>query len=109
MLYKELCEVYENLEKNPSRLKKTEILSEFLKKLRHEKNKAIIFFLGSNIDTDQMKFLIGETKAKYGFNILDMYFTKEQYEQGISHGIYPEMKKNLFFQKPCALILTQLR
>ena len=33
MRYLELCKVYQELEKNPSRLKKTEILAEFLKKL----------------------------------------------------------------------------
>ncbi len=36
MKYSELCEVYEELEKNPSRLKKTEILAEFFKKLKKE-------------------------------------------------------------------------
>ncbi|MDP2926311.1 MAG: ATP-dependent DNA ligase [Nanoarchaeota archaeon] len=45
MQYSTLCEVYEELEKNPSRLKKTEILSNFLKKLKHEKNKEIIYLL----------------------------------------------------------------
>ena len=45
MKYSELCEVYEDLEKNPSRLKKTEILANFLKKIKHEKNKEIIYLL----------------------------------------------------------------
>jgi DNA ligase-1 len=45
MQYKELCEVYEELEKNPSRLVKTEILSKFLKKMKNEKNKEIIYLL----------------------------------------------------------------
>ena len=45
MLYKELCETYEELQKNPSRLKKIEILSKFLKKLKHESNKEIIYLI----------------------------------------------------------------
>jgi DNA ligase-1 len=48
MQYSKLCEIYEKLEKNPSRLAKTEILSEFLKTLKHEKNKEsleIIYLL----------------------------------------------------------------
>ncbi len=45
MKYSELCEIYEQLEKNPSRLKKTEILADFLKKLKHEKNREIIYLL----------------------------------------------------------------
>ena len=45
MHYSKLCETYEQLEKNPSRLTKTEILSEFLKILKHEKNNEIIYLL----------------------------------------------------------------
>lgn len=45
MLYKELCETYEELEKNPSRLKKTAILSEFLTKLKKSQNFEIIYLL----------------------------------------------------------------
>ena len=52
MRYSQLCEVYEELEKNPARLKKTEILSEFLKKLKHEKDKQIIYLLKGRIYPD---------------------------------------------------------
>ena len=52
MQYSQLCEVYEELEKNPARLKKTEILSEFLKKLKHEKDKQIIYLLKGRIYPD---------------------------------------------------------
>jgi len=45
MLYSKLCEIYEQLEQDSSRLKKTEILSEFLKSLKHEKNLEIIYLL----------------------------------------------------------------
>ncbi|MFA5855781.1 MAG: ATP-dependent DNA ligase [Candidatus Pacearchaeota archaeon] len=45
MLYLELCEIYNELESNPSRLKKTEILSNFLKKIKHEQNKEIIYLI----------------------------------------------------------------
>jgi len=50
MQYKKLCEVYEELEKDSSRLKKTEIVSEFLKNLkkdiiRNDKNLEIIYLL----------------------------------------------------------------
>ncbi len=52
MQYSRLCEVYEELEKNPSRLKKTEILSNFLKKLKKEKNKEVIYLLQGKIFPD---------------------------------------------------------
>lgn len=52
MRYLELCEVYENLEKNPSRLKKTKIISEFLNKLKlnfNQETKPIIYLLRGNV------------------------------------------------------------
>jgi DNA ligase 1 len=62
MNYSQLCEVYENLEKNPSRLKKTEILSEFLNKIKHEKNKEIIYLLQGKVfpDYSEKEFGISE-------------------------------------------------
>ncbi len=51
MLYSKLCEVYEELEKNPSRLKKTEIISEFLKKLK-EKDREIVYLLQGRVWPD---------------------------------------------------------
>ena len=52
MLYAKLCEVYEELEKNASRLKKTEILSEFLKTIKHEKHREIIYLLQGRVWPD---------------------------------------------------------
>jgi len=52
MLYAKLCEVYEELEKNPSRLKKTEILSEFLKTIKNEKHKQIVYLLQGRVWPD---------------------------------------------------------
>ncbi len=62
MQYSELCEVYEELQKNPSRLKKTEILSEFLKKLMNEKNKEIIYLIQGRAfpDYSEKEFGISE-------------------------------------------------
>ncbi|VVB78566.1 DNA ligase [uncultured archaeon] len=62
MLYKELCEIYEELEKNPSRLAKTTILSNFLKKLKHEKNKEIIYLIQGKAfpDYSEKEFGISE-------------------------------------------------
>lgn len=62
MLYSKLCSVYEELEKNPSRLKKTEILSEFLEKLKKDKNKEIIYLLQGRIfpDYDEREIGISE-------------------------------------------------
>jgi len=62
MKYSELCEVYEDLEQNPSRLKKTEILSDFLKKLKHEKDKEIIYLLQGKTfpDYSEKEFGISE-------------------------------------------------
>ena len=62
MQYSELCGTYEDLGKNPSRLKKTEILSEFLKKLKHEKDKQVIYLLQGKVfpDYDEREFGISE-------------------------------------------------
>src|SRR3989338_6487015 len=62
MHYSELCEDYEELEKNPSRLKKTEILAEFLKKIKHEKDKQIIYLLQGKAfpDYSEKEFGISE-------------------------------------------------
>jgi len=62
MFYKELCETYEELQKNPSRLEKTRILSEFLKKLKDEKNKEIIYLIQGKAfpDYSQKEFGISE-------------------------------------------------
>jgi len=62
MLYSKLCEVYEDLEKNPSRLKKIEILSDFLKKLKKEKNKQVIYLLQGKAfpDYSEKEFGISE-------------------------------------------------
>jgi len=62
MKYLELCEVYENLEKNPSRLKKTTILAEFLKKLKKEKHKEVIYLLQGKVfpDYSEKEFGISE-------------------------------------------------
>jgi DNA ligase-1 len=46
MLYSELCEVYEKLEKTPKRLEKTEILSEFLKKLKKSEGEIVYLLQG---------------------------------------------------------------
>ena len=57
MKYTELCEVYERLEKNPGRLKKTEILSEFLKKLK-DKDREVMYLLQGRVwpDYEEMEF-----------------------------------------------------
>jgi DNA ligase-1 len=55
MKYSKLVEVYEDLEQNPSRLKKTEILSNFLKTLKQEKDKEIIYLLQGRVWPDYME------------------------------------------------------
>jgi len=62
MLYSELCKIYEELEKNPSRLKKTEILANFLKKIKKEKNKEIIYLIQGKAfpDYSEKEFGISE-------------------------------------------------
>jgi DNA ligase-1 len=52
MQYSQLCEIYEDLEKNPSRLKKTEILANFLKKLKKEKDKQVIYLIQGSVFPD---------------------------------------------------------
>ena len=42
MQYSQLCETYEDLEQNPSRLKKTEILSKFLKELKESETMYLL-------------------------------------------------------------------
>src|SRR3989338_6162970 len=62
MEYLKLCEVYEELEKNPSRLKKIEILSDFLKIIKKEKNKEIVYLLKGKVypDYSEKEFGISE-------------------------------------------------
>ena len=45
MKYLELAETYQELERNPSRLKKVEILSEFLKKLKQNSMPETIYLI----------------------------------------------------------------
>ncbi|MBR9705901.1 ATP-dependent DNA ligase [Candidatus Pacearchaeota archaeon] len=62
MKYIQLCEVYENLQNNSSRLKKTEILAEFLEKLKEEKNKQVVYLLQGKVfpDNSEKEFGISE-------------------------------------------------
>jgi DNA ligase 1 len=52
MRYEKLCEVYEALETHPSRLDKTEILSDFLKKIKNKETTEIIYLLQGRIFAD---------------------------------------------------------
>ncbi len=59
MQYSQLCQTYEELEQNPSRLKKTEILAEFLKKIKEPE--VIYLFQGKAFpDYDEREFGISE-------------------------------------------------
>jgi len=62
MLYKELCEIYEELEKNPSRLKKTAILADFLSKIKNSKHSEIIYLIQGKAfpDYSEKEFGISE-------------------------------------------------
>jgi len=62
MQYSQLTEVYEDLEKNPSRLKKTEILAKFLSKLKNLKQSEIIYLLQGKVfpDYSEKEFGISE-------------------------------------------------
>ncbi len=62
MNYLKLCNIYEQLEQNPSRLKKTEILGDFLKTLKHEKNKEIIYLIQGRVwpDYEEKEFGISQ-------------------------------------------------
>ena len=61
MRYSELCEIYEDLEQNSSRLKKTEILSNLLKKLK-ETDYELIYLLKGQVfpDYSEKEFGISE-------------------------------------------------
>ena len=52
MLYSQLAEFYEKLEKTSKRLEKTEILAELLQKLKHEKDKSIAYLIRGRIFPD---------------------------------------------------------
>ncbi len=62
MNFQELCETYEELEKNPSRLKKTEILANFLKKLKSKSDPETIYLLEGKVfpDYSEKEFGISE-------------------------------------------------
>ena len=59
MLYLELAQLYEKLEETSKRLEKTEILAEFLEKLKSEKNKEIVYLLQGRIFPDYDDRVIG--------------------------------------------------
>ncbi|MEK6873145.1 MAG: ATP-dependent DNA ligase [Nanoarchaeota archaeon] len=65
MLYLQLCETYEELEKNPSRIKKTSILSDFLAKLKNSNQSEIIYLIQGNVfpDYSEKEFGISEKLA----------------------------------------------
>lgn len=52
MKYAELCEVYESLQENPSRLKKVDIIADFLKKLTSDDTHDILYLLKGKIFPD---------------------------------------------------------
>ncbi len=59
MKYEELCKIYERLEATSSRLDKTEILANFLHKLKKEKNKEIIYLLRGSVFPDYSQKEVG--------------------------------------------------
>jgi DNA ligase-1 len=59
MQYSELVEVYEQLEATSKRLEKTSILAAFLKKLKHEGNKEIVYLVQGRIFPDYDQREIG--------------------------------------------------
>jgi hypothetical protein len=61
---------------------------------KKDKNKADVFLIGSNIDKNPIKQLISDCKTQYSFNILDSYYTKEQYEQ--TQRYFTDSKKLLY-------------
>jgi DNA ligase 1 len=65
MKYSHLCEIYESLEQHPSRLDKTQIIADFLAKIKHDKDKEIIYLLQGRIfpDYDERELGISEQLA----------------------------------------------
>jgi DNA ligase-1 len=59
MLYSGLVEVYEQLEATSKRLEKTSILAVFLKKLKHEGNKEVVYLVQGRIFPDYDQREIG--------------------------------------------------
>jgi DNA ligase-1 len=59
MQYSELVEVYQQLEATSKRLEKTSILAAFLKKLKHEGNKEIVYLVQGRIFPDYDQREIG--------------------------------------------------
>lgn len=63
---------------------------------KEDKARANVLVIGNNLDADSIKrnsVYIGE---KYGFNIILLTLTPEQYNQMSSMGLYPGKKKILF-------------
>lgn len=59
MLYSGLVEMYEKLESTSKRLEKTSILADFLKSIKHEKNKEVVYLIQGRIFPDYDKREIG--------------------------------------------------
>ncbi len=60
------------------------------------KEKVSLLVVGRDLDVTALNRLVGEIKAKYGFTILHMTLSPEQYQQMLSMGLYAGEKKTLY-------------
>ncbi len=63
---------------------------------KEDKSRANVLVIGTNLDTDSIKRNSVYVSEKYGFNIILLTLTPEQYNQMSSMGLYPGKKKILF-------------
>lgn len=71
-------------------------VEEVLQHGKATKEKASLLVVGRDVDMGALSRLVGEIKAKYGFTILHMALSPEQYAQMLSMGLYAGEKKRLY-------------
>jgi DNA ligase 1 len=101
MEYSKLCEIYEELEKNPSRLKKTEILADFLKKIKDKENKEVIYLLLGRAypDYSEKEFGISEKLCIKALNKASGISTKDIISKWRKIGDLGEVAYEIMSQK----------
>ncbi len=60
------------------------------------KEKAGILVIGQGIETAALNAIVGEIKERYKFSIIHTTLAREQYDQMITMGLFPQEKKVLY-------------
>jgi delta-aminolevulinic acid dehydratase/porphobilinogen synthase len=67
---------------------------------KHQKDRASVFIIGHNIDTEAVKRVVASVKEKYHFNLITLTLELDQFEQMSAMGLYSGEKSTLFRKEP---------